>query len=210
MTSFDGHQKATEITWEILELIDEKYLYEYIDKCIEEAAASFKFKAKAVITHTNFIHVIGDFIHHINRVGFRIRQEMSIAQARSEAVTLLEKHYQGPFSCGYDTAFLDVLNSKFIGIDHILSIMAEIIKTSAREKYVNWVYLSRIAPLDWLTRCQIAEMLIERWSPFLPPAIKQLSPAQSAHHLPELINAMRFADVKVRKIQRADFDLNSS
>ena len=206
MMSFDGNQKAAEKAREILELIDEHYLYEYIDKCIEEAAAGFNFKAKAVMTHTDFIHVIGAFIHHIHRAGFRIRQELSIAQARLEAVTLLEKHYQGPFSRGYDTAFLEVLNSKFIGIDHILSQMAEIIKTATREKHINWVYLSRISPLDWPTRCQIAEILIKRWSSFLPPSIKQFSPAQLAHHLPELINSMRLADGKVRKIQHADFD----
>jgi hypothetical protein len=84
--------------------------------------------------------------------------------------------------------------------------MAEIIKTATREKHINWVYLSRIAPLDWSTKCQIADILNKLWAPFLPPAVKQFSPAQLAHHLPELINSMRFADGKARKIQHADFD----
>jgi hypothetical protein len=209
MTSFDDNQKAVEIVHEVLELIDEQYLYEYIDKFIEEAAAGFKFNGKAVMTHQDFIHVIGDFIHYINKTGFRIHQEMSIAQVRAEAVALLEEYYQGPYSRGYDTAFLDLLNSKLVGLEYILSQLVEIIKATAREKHINWVYLSRITPLDWPTRYQIAEILTERWAPFLSPNIKQCTPAHLAHHLPELINTMLFADGKVRKMLHADFDLNS-
>jgi hypothetical protein len=206
MTSFEGRDKAAELTREIFELIDEQYLYENIDKSIEEAAAGFTFETKAAMTHPDFIHVIGAFIRHIHKNGFRIHQEISDDQARAEAVALLEKHYRSPYSSGYDAAFLHLANSKWVGIEYILTQLMEIIKTTAREKHINWVYLSRIAPLDWPTRCQIAEILIERWSPFLPSAIKQFSTAQSAHHLPELINSMRFADGKVRKIQHADFD----
>jgi len=208
MTSSDNNLDASRIIQEVFELIDEQYLYQFIDKCIEEATADFKLKRKAAMTHQAFIHTIGDFLHHIYKTGFWIRQIMSIAQARAEAMALLEKYYQSPHSRGYDTAFLDVLNSKLDGFEFILSQIAEIIKAITREKHIKWVYFSRIIPLDWSVRCQIAEILIKRWAPFLPPNIFQCSPAQLADHLPDLINALRFTDDTVRKRLNADFDLN--
>jgi hypothetical protein len=206
MTSFDDNPKAAEIVHEVLELIDEQYLYQFIDKCIEEAAAEFNYKRKPAMTHQDFIHVIGDFIHHIYKTGFWIRQIISIKQARAEAVALLEKYYQGPYSSGYDTAFLDLLNSKLDGLEFILSQIAEIIKASTREKHIQWVYLSRITPLDWSTRCEISKILIKRWAPFLPPNLRQSSPVQIADHLPELFAVMRSADGDFRKILHADFN----
>jgi hypothetical protein len=119
---------------------------------------------------------------------------------------LLEKYYQGPYSSGYDTAFLDLLNSKLDGLEFILSQVTEIIKASTREKHIQWVYLSRITPLDWSVKCQIAKMLMKRWAPFLPPNLRQRSPAQMADLLPELFNEMRSADGEFRKILHADFN----
>jgi len=208
MTSSDNNPDAAGIIQEVFELIDEQYLYQFIDKYIEKATADFKFNRKATMTHQAFIHTIGDFLHHIYKTGFWIRQIMSIAQARAEAMALLEKYYQSPHSRGYDTAFLDVLNSKLDGFEFILAQIAEIIKAVTREKHIKWVYFSRIIPLDWSVRCQIAEILIKRWAPFLTPDISQCSPAQFADHLPDLINALRSTNDAVKKRLNADFDLN--
>jgi hypothetical protein len=131
MTSFDDNPEAAKIIHEVLELLDEQYLYQFIDKCIEEAAAEYNFKRKTAMTHQDFIHVIGDFVHHIYKTGFWIRQIVSIGQARAEAVALLVKYYQDPYSHGYDTAFLDLLNSKLVRLEYILSQLAEIIKALA-------------------------------------------------------------------------------
>jgi hypothetical protein len=207
MTSFDNNLDAAEIVQEVLKLLDEHYLYQFIDKCIEEATANFKFKRMTTMNHKDFIHVIGDFIFHIYKTGFWIRQIISIKQARAEAVALLEKYYQGPYSHGYATAFVGLLNSKLDGLEFILSQIAEIIKATTREKYIQWVYCSRIIPLDWSDRCQIAKILMNRWAPFLPPNIQQCSPAQIADHLPDLINVVHSADGKFRNVLYADFDL---
>ena len=209
MTSSNNNPDAAGIIQEVFELIDEQYLYQIIDKCIEKATADFKFKRKATITHQAFIHTIGDFLLHIYKTGFWIRQIMPIAQVRAEAMALLEKYYQSPHSRGYDTAFLDVLNSKLDGFEFILAQIAEIIKAVTREKHIKWVYFSRIIPLDWSVRCHIAEILIKRWAPFLPLNISQCSPAQLADHLPHLIEVLRSTDGTVRKRLNADFDLNS-
>jgi hypothetical protein len=209
MMSSDSNLNAAGIIQEVFELLDEQYLYQFIDKRIEQATADFKFEQRDTMTHDVFIHTIGDYLHHIYKTGFWIRQIMSIAQARAEAMALLEKYYPSPHSCGYETAFLDVLNSKLYGIEFILTEIAEIIKAATRKKHIKWVYFSRIIPLDWSVRCQIAEILTKRWAPFLPPNLSQCFPAQLADHLPDLINALRFLNDAVQKRLNADFDLNS-
>jgi hypothetical protein len=207
--SSDNNLDAAKIIEEVFELLDEQYLYQFIDKRIEQATAVFELEQRATMTHEIFIHTIGDYLHHIYKTGFWIRQIMSIAQARAEAMALLEKYYQTPYSRGYDTAFLNVLNSKLYGFEFILTEIAEIIKAATREKYIKWIYFSRIIPLDWSVRCQIAEILIKRWAPFLPPNLSQCSPAQFADHLPDLINALRSTNDEVQKRLNANFDLNS-
>ena len=209
MMSSDSNLNAAGIIQEVFELLDEQYLYQFIDKRIEQATADFKFEQRDTMTHDVFIHTIGDYLHHIYKTGFWIRQIMSIAQARAEAMALLEKYYQSPHSRGYDTAFLDVLNSKMDGFEFILAQIAEIIKAVTREKHIKWVYFSRIIPLDWSVRCQIAEILIKRWAIFLPPNLSQCSPAQLADELPNLINAIRFTEDTVRIRWSAVFDWDS-
>jgi len=129
--------------------------------------------------------------------------------ARAEAMAILEERYLGPHARGYYAAFLDVSNSKLDGHEFILTQIAEIIKALAREKHLKWVYFSLIAPLDWLTRCQIAEILLKRWRPFLPLNIQQCSPAQLADHLADLINVLRSTDNKVNKMLNTDIDINA-
>jgi len=55
MTSSDNNLDAAGIIQEVFELIDEQYIYQFIDKCIEQASADFKFKQRATMTHQAFI-----------------------------------------------------------------------------------------------------------------------------------------------------------
>jgi len=158
------------------------------------------------MTHHFFIRIIGGFVQHIFENGARLQQIMSVPQAQAEAMAILETGYQGPHDRGYDAAFLDTLNNKLDGHEFILTQIAEILKDSARQKHIQWVYSSRIAPLDWRTRCQVVEILIKRWTPFLPPNIHQSPPAQFADRLPELMELLHFADGTVGKMLNADFD----
>jgi hypothetical protein len=209
MTNFDSNPGPAEIIEQIFNLTDEEYLYRFIDHPIEEAAVEFDFDRNAPATHQAFIGIIGDFVHHIYKNGLCIRQTLSVTQARTEAMAILEERYLGPHASGYYAAFLDTSNSRLDGYEFILSQIAEIIKTLTREKYLKWVYFSHIAPLKWLTRCQIAEILLKQWEPFLPLIIRQCPTVQLADHLPDLINLLRSTDNKINKMLNSDIDLNA-
>jgi hypothetical protein len=208
MTNFNRRSDAARIIEEVFKLIDEDYLYQLIDRRIEKAAVNFEFDTEAPMTHQTFIQIIGNFVDHIYANGILIRQTLSVSQARAEAKAILEERYLGPHARGYYAAFLDVSNAKLDGIEFIIAQIAEIIKALAREKHLKWVYFSRIAPLDWPTRCRIAEILLKRWRPFLPLNVHQCSPAQLAGHLADLIDVLRSTDTKLNKMLIKDIDLN--
>jgi hypothetical protein len=204
MTNFNSNRGPARIIEQIFKLTDEEYLYQFIDQRIEEAAVEFDFDRNAPSTYKSFIGIIGDFVHHIYENGLCIPQTLSVTQARAEAIAILEEYYLGPHARGYYAAFLDTSNSKLDGHESILSQIAEIIKALARERHLKWVYFIRIASLDWITRCQIAEILLTQWRPFLPHNIRQCAPDQFAGHLPDLINLLRSTDNKVKKMLNTD------
>ena len=186
--------EAEKIVDEVFGLINEDYLYNRINKPIEEAASSFEFDRETPISHSAFACVTCDFVKLIYEKGFGIRQLMSDSQAHSKAVSILEKGYQNLNAKGYYAAFLDAVNPEISGFDVVLTQMAEIITTMTRTKYIRWVYTTRIENLSWATRLLIVEILLERWQTFLPSSILECSPVQMAGHLPELMSILHVTD----------------
>jgi len=175
--------RAEKIIDEVFELIDEQYLYNRINRPIEDAALDFEFDKEAP-----------------DSKGLGIKQVMSDFQARSQAVAILEKGYQNLNAKGYYAAFLDATNPELSGLDIVLTQMTEIIITIACKKHIRWVYATRIDTLSWATRVLIAEILLERWEPFMLPDILRCSPVQIADHLPELINILNSTNEAARNI----------
>lgn len=206
MTNSESNTKAATIIEEVLEKTDEEYLHRRIDEPIERAADSFEFDRDAPVTHQTFIQVTTDFVRHVYQQAHGCWQEMSAKQAYAEAVAILEAGYQSVHGRGYDAAFLDASNPNLDGIEYVLAQITGCIITMAREKHTRAVCASRMELADWRTRCQIAEILLKRWEPYLPDNLRTCSPAQFAHHLSELINLGLSADRTVGKIQGAGAD----
>jgi len=192
--------RAEKIIDEVFELIDEQYLYNRINRPIEDAALDFEFDKEAPVTYRDFVCIPCNFVRHIYSKGLGIKQVMSDFQARSQAVAILEKGYQNLNAKGYYAAFLDATNPELSGLDIVLTQMTEIIITIACKKHIRWVYATRIDTLSWATRVLIAEILLERWEPFMLPDILRCSPVQIADHLPELINILNSTNEAARNI----------
>ena len=125
-------------------------------------------------------------------------------QAYAEAVAILEESYQTPHGRGYYAAFLDAFDPNLDGIEYVLAQMTGCIITMAREKHIRWVCASRMELADWPTRCLIAEILMERWEPFMHHNLRGCSPEQFAYHLPELIYLGISANRAVNKMLGAN------
>jgi hypothetical protein len=208
MMNSDIRLDAEKIVEKVFNLIDEQYLNHLIDAPIGNAADGFVFKQTDPVTYKDFIHAASTFVRHLYKHGLGVRQTLSDSQSRTEALTILEKGYQGPYGRGWYAAFLDASRSKLHGLEFVLSKMAEVIKTSAREKHLAWVYSSQISFAGWPTRCMIVKILLERWEPFLSPHILGCPSPQLADHLPELINILRSSDALVDNMLGTDTILN--
>ena len=189
--SSKARHKATGIIDNVFELLDEERLNHLFDEPIETAVNSFKFEVAKPISYQNFIHITSEFVRHVYEHGLNIRQTLSDPQSRAEALAILDNGYQGSHSRGCFAAFLDISNSNIDGVEFISSQMGEIIKTKARERYISWVYSCWVNHADWLTKCLISEVLIERWGLFLPRQVLGCPSAQLAGELSELINTLR-------------------
>jgi hypothetical protein len=205
MTNFKDKRRAVAIIREVFEKTSEVYLQLRIDEPVGKAATSFEFDRDAPVTHKIFTRAIADFVRHVHEQGLWGKQELTVAQASDEAVAILEEGYQGPWDRGYDAAFLDALNTD-LGLEYVLGQMAGHIIAAARAKHVRWVWASRLELSDRSTRCLIAEILLERWNLSLPENLRGCSPAQLAHHLPQLIMTGLSANTTVNKLFCANID----
>ena len=209
MTNSNARLKADSTINKVFELLDEEYLCHRVDEPIEKAAAGFGFNQETQVTHQIFIRVTGEFVRHVYEHGPKPRQILSAVQARTEATAILEEGYQNPHARGYYASFLDALNPNLNGLEFVLDQMTQFIIARARERHIRWIYLSRIDPSDWSTKCLIAQILIERWGAFLPSSLLSCTPAQLADSLPELFDALCFASSMVREAIGAEIDLSS-
>lgn len=173
---------------EVIELTGDEYQSCHIDSPIQKAATEFKFDSKTPIIPEFFIRITGDFIRHNYKHGLRVKKIMTTEQAQSEALFILEHHYQGAYTRGFHAAFLDASNPYTGGLESVMAQMTEIIILKERSKHVRWVLASRITSKDWHTKCLIAEILLDRWKSYLAPNILACPPAQLADNLPDLFN----------------------
>lgn len=188
MTNSSNSCEATTIIDEIFELLDADYIHQTIDGPIEEAVESFEFDSKAPMTFQNFFKITGDFIAHLCRFGPGVRKILSATQARSEALSIIEKcYYHCSDDIRLDTAFLDATDNETTGIEYILEQMANYIKDKARKTHVEWVFTTRLRCLDWKIQCSIAKAFIHREKPYIPSDLLACHPAQLTHDLDDLM-----------------------
>jgi hypothetical protein len=200
MTNSTKSCEVSAIIDKIFELLDADHIHQTIDGPIEEAVESFKFDSKALMTFQNFFKITGDFIAHVHRFGPGVRKILSATQARSEALSIIEKcYYHYPDDVRLDTAFLDATDNETTGIEYVLENMANYIKDRARNTHVEWVFTSRLRCLDWKIRCSIAKAFIHREKPYIPSDLLACHPDQFVHFLDDLMKLFVDVDSKMPK-----------
>ena len=204
MTNFEAKKNAFMLIDEIIELTKEDTIRNFIDEPIEKALTSFNFELKGPVTYETFIHFTGSFVRDLYGHIPWCLQASSQDQACAEAMHIMETGYQSSHARGFYAAFLDARNPLLNGLESVLSQLSEIVKARLRIKYTRWIYVNRIECTDWYTKCSMAEILIERWKPFLPSDILMCQPAQLADHIPDLIEILGSTDKIVSEILGAE------
>ena len=170
MTSCDEIEQASSILDEVLGLLDETVLEERIYAPIDRALIGFRIRnvTEEPINEHRFIDIVTQFMVHMYKRGVPLSRTLSLAQARAEAIDLLERHYQGLHANGYAHALLDARRLGEEGTELVLADMAAAMKAIHQERYLDWVVARHIAPLNWQTKRDLVRALLERWRTFLP------------------------------------------
>jgi hypothetical protein len=187
MTNFEQNFSSENILDTIINLLNEERLVREIDEPIDLTVKVFKIKAKLPLSHSDFNHVIAEFVCRIYQKGLRITRHLSDQEALVEAVSLLENYYQGIDSSGYDGALLDATGNDQEGLGYVLSQLGESIKAVERKKYVQWVFFSTIDQSDWEIRRRITATYMAKYRFFLSPELKDMDPAWLVDHFQGLI-----------------------
>jgi len=122
----------------------------------------------------------------------------------AETMYILETGYQSTYAQGFYAACLDARDIEQEGLEHVLAKIKEIMIMTARTKFFKWVYTSRIDPLDWPMKCQVANFIKEKEAAFLPVHLQTLTPAQLANHIPELISSLLSAERAITQLLGAN------
>ena len=187
MRSSDHNLSSEERIDTLVVLLNEERMAEEIDERIDLVVETFKTKVKVPLSHPDFNRLIAEFVRDLYRKGLRLPRYLSLKEALAEAVSLLEKYYQGIHTRGYDEALVDASGNDLEGFEYVLSQLAESIKAVERIKYVKWVFTDTVDQSDWEAHRRIAATYLVKYKDLLPPEFRDMDPARLTEHLRDLI-----------------------
>lgn len=193
MTCSRNESRADAALRRIVTLLDENRMRREIDEPIDAVLSALSFQVAQPVSQSRFHEVLIDLMQRVYRDGIRPPLILSRDQAGAEAIALLETGY-GRHGDGYDLALADAVNPRHDGVGVVVLHLVELIKQDARRKYVACVYATCLGPLDWPARCGVAELLLNRLGPFLPPELSRCVPAQLADEVPRLIEMLQSSE----------------
>lgn len=189
MRNFKEDHRPDEIIDAIVGLLDEQRISNEIDVPIDKAAQTFRWETESGCSHCDFNRLIGRFVGHIYKTGLRLPRRLSKEESLAEAVFLLKKGYPDAHGDGYDEALMDASDSRLEWVERIGSALVESIKAIERKKYMEWVLLEHIDPLNWHFNVEVAALYRKRNEQFLPDELLALSPYRLANHLGDFLKS---------------------
>jgi len=170
--------------------LNEKILNSMIDNPLEASFQSFNIKMKHNLSYFEFNRIIAMFYKHINQFGLKPSRLLTHSESMQEGLWLIEKNYRGYESKGYDNALYDFSTGELEDIYLVLKQVLEIVKSSQRKKYKEWIINIYIDPTDWNLKLSIVNEIKKKYSRFLHPSLKELNPNQMIPLLKDIIFAL--------------------
>lgn len=172
----------------VIELLRESSVRARVDQPIYKALGGF---APSPESHTSpklLLETLGRCIQLIYGQAVGAPRELSMNQAQAEAISLLEQSYRSPNGArGYSAALVTIQVHGMQGVMSILEHMVATIISRERQKYFDSVMEKRFACLDWQAKCQVVEVIMERFSHLFDPAIAESPPGRFANSYADLL-----------------------
>ena len=178
------HKNSSQLLDEVVALLGHTVMQREIDEPLDAAAGSFAIGDAVTLAMDNgsFLEIVGTFVAHVYQLGILPSRFLTPRQARAEAVSMLERGYQGRTDNGYDGALRDAAKYGKEGLRTVFLSLSAIMKATQRRRYVRWVLATRIGCLDWPARRDLAEVILGRWGNLLDEdaaerSVEELMPA---------------------------------
>jgi len=189
MSSTDQHKQAEQIIISIHSALDEYLIARRIDSPIDQGLRTFRYEVTYPVNHQDFHRIIADFAEHLYETVLKAPWKMSCRDPLAHAISLLENYYQGTYSQWYMGAWLDATDDQQDGMDTVLQRMVEAIKAMERQEYIHWVFVTHYESLPWNLRCVVADILLQQYRHFLPPAFQYCSASEMIMVIPSLMQS---------------------
>ena len=140
----------------ILELLDENIIIQKIDKPIDEIFKQVYLLTERVNSKRKLISIIYYLIEQLkkNKIILKINNDRF-----SELVWFLNQCYSSDGSQGYEKVIFEINNYKKEGIYLILEAISESLKIENKEKYLQWIYTTKIEHTNWESKLKIVEQI---------------------------------------------------
>ena len=183
MMNSDIKKRAREIIEIITAKLNPDLTSSQFDKPISKVAGEFKCEAKYPVTHKEFHMIIADFVLQIYEKA--LRASWMLTDPLDEAILLLENGYRSAmYGPGYTGAFLHANDTEKGGIQAVLTGLAGAINDIERQKYIDGVLTWHLHGCSWDLQCEIAQIMLEDYRPFIPPQLCKCVPAQLVDVIP--------------------------
>lgn len=156
-------------------------------------------------SHADFNALIAGLCRHLQASALPASLPLPPGSALDEAMALLDQSYEGVHANGYYAALLDALDASPEGVQLVLARLAELIKARQRSLYVRWVITRNITLVDWDTKRALADLLLRRCRPWLPPEMQHAVPEQFTDCIEDLLIADLSADARLGRSELSDF-----
>ncbi len=193
MNSEALRSRAADTIRQIQSALNESRWQEVSDTCIEAALADLATRPRPA-TPRELIERFARLLQEIFARLPNVRRRLSTAQARDEAAHWIGMSSGGQSDAGFSAALLNARDENSPGLEVLHLQLGEQLKGRLRQTYVNWVFAHHIDPCDWEINRTIAEILLERLRPDLPPTAPTLHPEQFVDSIPELFLAIEDAE----------------
>jgi len=186
VTDFNMEKRAEETVEIITAKLDRDLMSSRFDEPIAKVVGEFECEAKYPVSHKDFHGIIADFAQQIYEKA--LKASWRLTDPLDEAIFLLENGYHsGLYGPGYTGAMLHANDTVKGGIEAVLTGLAGAIIEIERQKYIDGVLTWHLHGCSWQLLCEIAQILLEKYRPFIPPQLHERVPAQLVDVIPDVM-----------------------
>ena len=186
MRNSNMEKRAEKIIEIITAKLDRDLMSSRFDEPIAKVAGAFECEAKYPVSHKDFHRIIADFVQQIYQKA--LKASWRLTDPLDEAILLLENGYRsGLYGPGYTGAMLHTNDTKKGGIEAVLIGLTGAIIEIERQKYIDGVLTWYLHGCSWQLLCEIAQILLEDYRPFIPPQLHERVPAQVVDVIPVIM-----------------------